>query len=181
MKNITATIITLLLLFGVPALTSCISPKRLAKICAECPQHELVRDSTVYVTNTVLKDSIIKLTDSTYMRLWMQCDSSGRVLVKSADVKQVGAIIPTYQLNPQNALTMTCKFDTAGIVVRWLEHHQEYAKVKTITQTIKEPVILPFTKWQVIKMKMGVIAMFALGAAFLFCCAKLFLALKPLI
>lgn len=121
MKNI------LILLIGL-VFFSCITEKKRAKICQNCPvviiSHDsiitVIKDTTIYANSveTVYKDTII-------------CDSLGRVKDAVFTVNESG--IKHKVVIKDNKIVSTCKADSLEVVIKGLIAKQATYKDKTIT------------------------------------------------
>lgn len=136
-------------------LASCMTQKRMARICAKCTSKVEVRDSIHEVVNTVVKDSLIQLpADSAWYKLWLECDSSGRVQVKHSETKQGNKAQTNYTLK-DNVLRSDCKVDSQSVAIQWLEQHKEYERIRTEERIVKECIPIKLSKWQTFLLNLG--------------------------
>ena len=165
MKNI------FIILIGIASLASCMTPKRMAKLCAKCPIKDSV--SVVVRDSVVLRDSIVVVPpaplpkDTAQVKFTIECDSLKDIKIKDLTTKLNGAVRPII-IQKGNQITVKCELtpqDSLKIHLRWVERH----KVKdTFNQIEKPPVITNELKdWQVALMVIGAMAiLFVLGRIF---------------
>ena len=144
------------------------------------------RSSKSLMTSTLNKDSVIiveRLRDSTiilppdsaWLKAWLQCDSTGNVLLQQLESKSSNIIVPMARLTsiaPSGAiLALDCKTDSLEMLItitdRTIKHLQE---TKT-TQYIE--VERNLTWWQQTQIYLGRVLLALLGAAIIFAAIKI--------
>lgn len=145
-------LISLIALFS-----SCITQKRINKICGMCPKDSVIINDTIY------KDSIVKHTeeitvpsDSSLLIGLLACDSLNNVYIKELS-EYKGQHISTILSLKNNILYLKAKLDGYTFYKTWFENHR-YIKIsnrKILTKTVE---VNKLTKFQKIFIKTGQIA-----------------------
>jgi hypothetical protein len=145
--------------------TSCMTPKRMAKLCAKCPTkdsiREVVRDSIVIRDSIVVVPPVI-VKDTASIRALLECDSLGNVIIKNLESKLNAAVRPVFY-QKGNEIVFKCVLNTQDslrIHLRWAERHTVKDK---FVQKEKPPVVVnELKRWQVGLMWTGGISLFLL-------------------
>lgn len=164
-------------------ITSCGGWKqaRQAKKCAKCVHTDSVQIVEKATIVSIVRDSIITLPpDSAYIKLWLECDSLGKVQVKASNAYESGALSQSYTL-VGNVFNAECKIDSQQVAIQWLETNTSYTKYEKNVEIKYVPA--PLTEWQTRFIKLGklVFIFIVLGVSFgLFYLLRKFNILKKL-
>lgn len=120
---------------------------------------ELVRDTTVYIT------------DSSGLRAYLECDSLGRLRLKQITDYYAGQFVRPEVVIKDNYVKVDCKIDSGRVYVAWKERHEKTQQTVTTTKIVKENYI---TGWQWFQIWVGRIGLFLLILAAAFFVAKMY-------
>lgn len=156
--------------------TSCMTSKRMAKLCAKCPTKDSVsvvtRDSLVYRDSIVVIPPIIEK-DTASIRALIECDSLGNLVIKSLE-KKLTEKVNTSLTVKGNQVIFKCllnSHDSLKIHLRWVERHSIKDTYKKEENT---PVVTNELKdWQVVLMVIGALTILGILGFIFFKIAKI--------
>lgn len=119
-------------------LTSCLSQKRIDKICANCPTRTTIKDSVTVKTDVVVRDSIVTIpADSAWYKLWLACDSAGNVVTVRTEIVN-GTNTKIEYITKDNYIETKCLVDSQAIALKWLERHTVKTEMHTEQSVIQK-------------------------------------------
>jgi hypothetical protein len=119
--------LTILILLGT-ILTSCVTERKRAKICLNCPTktETIVRDSIVRKDSTVLLPGE-RITE--YVRI--ECPDGAKPTVTTKSKSGKRGRLETKLIEP-NTLQLDCVIDSAAVAFSWNESHRTTQTVQTL-------------------------------------------------
>lgn len=119
---------TLSILIALTLLTSCVTEKKRAKICLNCPTktETIVRDSIVRKDSTVLLPGE-RITE--YVRI--ECPDGAKPTVTTKSKSGKRGRLETKLIEP-NTLQLDCVIDSAAVAFSWNESHRTTQTVQTL-------------------------------------------------
>lgn len=130
-------------------LSACVTQKR----CSE--KYPCVSSTTEYVHDTVVETihdtTLVIKKDSSYIEAYLECDSSGRVLINQ--ISQLDGKISRlkFQLK-NNVIYVECKVDSLSVYLSWKNRYESKTQVKTNTITKTTNIL---TQWQIFQLWLG--------------------------
>lgn len=131
-------------------------------------------DSTIIIER--VKDTTIILPpDSAWLKAWIQCDSTGNVLLQQLEAQSSKLITPMARVEsvaPSGAiLSLDCKTDSLEMVIRLKERTIQHLQQSKTTQYIE--VERKLTWWQQVQIHLGRVLFALLAAAVFYAIIKL--------
>jgi hypothetical protein len=124
-------------------LTSCVTEKQRARICANCPTHTEVRDSFYREEITFWDTLEIPIQDEALLQALIECEQ-GRAVLKNVRKKDGKFIKQSATLSDKGVLTVTAQtIDSAAVTYHYLNKHYRdvFIRSKSITKLpYQEPV-----------------------------------------
>lgn len=119
---------TLSILIALTLLSSCVTEKKRAKICQNCPTktETIVRDSIVRKDSTVFIQGE-RITE--YVRI--ECPDGAKPTVTTKSKSGKRGRLETKLIEP-NTLQMDCVIDSAAVAFSWNESHRTTQTVQTL-------------------------------------------------
>ena len=119
--------------------------------------------------------TIIIPPDSAWLKAWLQCDSTGNILMQQLELKSSNFVMPMARLEyitPSSAiLSLDCKTDSLEMVIRLKERTIRHLQQSQTTQYIE--VERKLTWWQQTQIHLGRALLVLLAAAVVYAIVKL--------
>jgi hypothetical protein len=109
-------------------------------------QESTRRDSIVYLEREMWNDSLIFIPgDSAWIKAYLECDSSGRVLVSQIESLKGKIITPQIKYYPEY-IKLQCDVDSESVYLRWKSRYIKEINHSTdsVKEIVKEPYIPKF-------------------------------------
>ncbi|MCQ2307213.1 MAG: hypothetical protein MJ000_06590 [Bacteroidales bacterium] len=131
-------------------------------------------DSTIIIEK--MRDTTIIIPpDSAWLKAWLQCDSTGNILMQQLELKSSNFVMPMARLEyitPSGAiLSLDCKTDSLEMVIRLKERTIRHLQQSQTTQYIE--VERKLTWWQQTQIHLGRALLVLLAAAVVYAIVKL--------
>jgi hypothetical protein len=124
-------------------LTSCVTEKQRARICANCPTHTEVRDSFYREEITFWDTLEIPIQDEALLQALIKCQE-GKPVLKDVKTKDGKFIKQSASMSDKGVLTVTAQtVDSAAVTYHYLNKHYRdvFVRNKSVTQLpYQEPV-----------------------------------------
>ena len=130
-----------------------------------------MKNDSVLVVERWRDTTIILPPDSAWLKAWLQCDSTGNILMQQLELKSSNFVMPLARLEsiaPSGAiLSLDCKADSLEMVIRLKERTIRHLQQSRTTQYIE--VERKLTWWQQTQIYLGraLLALLAVVIVFL--------------
>lgn len=126
--------------------------------CGTIKETRWVANDSVRIVRETERDTMILVTaDSSWLKAWLECDSTGQVIMKELIAYQKGENVgvPDVEIN-DNVLTARVKIDSFGIFLTLRDKYETIttARVETI-ETVKE--VNRLKGWQKVCVGLGIV------------------------
>lgn len=126
--------------------------------CGTIKEVRWVTNDSVRIVHETERDTMVMVTaDSSWLKAWLECDSTGQVIMKELIAYQEGEHvgIPDVKID-NNVLTTRIKIDSFGIFLKLRDKYEMIttARVETI-ETVKE--VNRLKGWQKVCVGLGIV------------------------
>lgn len=138
-------VVSIIAIIVLMCMFSCVTEKQRMKICRNCP----VKDSTITVEKTIVKDTTIYVTQTVTEPIYIDnpcanlCDSLGNLKPFFKSEKKNGIVKTITTQN--NQLKFDCKADSLEVVLKGLITERNKRSETHSTKTVE---VFQTTKWQ---------------------------------
>jgi hypothetical protein len=123
------------MLIALVLLSSCITEKRRAKICATCPVHDTV---TIKETVSIVRDTFVVPEDSAFYYALLKC-RDGKVMIDEILAQINGNRTKATVTIDNNRLKVRCDVDSLLKVIERLQMERNVSKSSTKVVTVESP------------------------------------------